>query len=359
LKPIIIDMKDLSESTMIFEKKPNPAIVWFVYILLGITVISILFMAVSKIDIVTESTGVIYTAEGLTEVQCNYNAKITKCNVQDGQYVRSGTILLELGDLPNEKNIQEDLEELQKTQDNLAILKAYDTFLNSDAAKINELDPTEFDSMTDNRFFEEFQTRKKLFLNQLTEVERNIISFSNTLLNEKSNVYKEIQSLETTYEELSQRIPPENFVNGQLVIRAKSSGYFYSLDNLEVGDTLSEESHIGDIYPDQQKTFQAQLFVLTPDIGKIHEGLEVKLEIDAFPSREYGTLTGHIRKIAKVANFKQDQNVSYFPVWVDCDTAELTNKNGESTTLKSGLMCNAKIVTGKKSILQYVLDSIH
>ena len=35
--------------------------------------------------------------------------------------------------------------------------------------------------------------------------------------------------------------------------------------------------------------------------------MEVKFEIDAFPSREYGVLTGHIRKISKEATFLQEQ----------------------------------------------------
>ena len=76
MKPVIIDMKDLSESTEIYEKKPNPAIVWFVYVLLAIIVISIIWMATTEIDIVSEAGGTISYTSDVTEVTCAYNAKV-------------------------------------------------------------------------------------------------------------------------------------------------------------------------------------------------------------------------------------------------------------------------------------------
>ncbi len=358
MKPIIIDMKNMSESTAIYEKKPNPAIVGFIYIVLAITIISLIWMAVSDIDIVLESDGVICNIDNLSEVKCDYNSKITKCYVTDGQYVSEGDILFELEELSKNSSIKDDLETLQKTEEEISIKKAYNTFLNSDAKKISDLDSSELDAMKSNRFYEEYQTRKKLFINQLKELKGDKNAFSDKILSEKMSLYNDIQTLEDSAKELLDRVSPDKFEEGKLVIRANESGYFYASDNFKVGDKLDADSVIGNIYPDAQRSYQVQLIVFSSDIGKIHEGMEVKFEIDAYPSREYGTLTGRIRKISKKANYMQDQGFSYFPVWVDLDTSELIKKNGEITELKSGLMCKAKIVTGNESVLHYVLDAI-
>ena len=258
MKPIIIEMKDLSECTEIYEKKPNPSIVLFVYLLLGITLISILWMALSKIDIVTEGEGVICDIDGLAYVTCDHNARITKCLVTDGQRVTKGDVLFEMEVLANETSP-------------------------ADAALQHE---------------------------------------------------------------------------GRFKICANDDGYFYSLDKCEVGEVFTAESHVGNIYPESQKAFQAQMAVSANDVAKLREGQEVKFELTAYPINEYGTLTGHIRKIGKEAVYDQQSGMSYFIIWVDCDTAALTSKTGETVSLLSGLPCHAKIVTGRKTVLKYVLESI-
>ena len=259
MKPIIIDMNDLSECTEIYEKKPNPAIVLFVYVLLGITVISLIWMSLSKIDVVTEGEGIICDPLGLSYVGCEYNARITKCLVTEGQRVNKGDALLELELLTNE-NVTDDA----------------------------------LDAMQD----------------------------------------------------------------GKLVLRANDNGFFYALAKCEVGEVLSAESHVGVIYPQQQKAFQAQMAVSANDIVKLREGQEVKLELTAYPINEYGTLTGHVRKVEKEAVFDQEHGAAYFIVWVDCDAPSLTSKDGETVSLISGLPCHARIVTGRKTVLKHVLESI-
>lgn len=258
MKPIIIEMKDLSESTEIYEKKPNPAIVGFIYILLGVIVVSVLWMAMSEIDIVTEAEGILLYSEDVSAVTCDYNARIVKCNVTDGQYITEGTVLYEL------KFLMDDAEEKEKAKD---------------------------------------------------------------------------------------------LMDGQPVIRARESGYFYASAEGEVGTALAAESCVGYIFPQPQKTFYAMIIVEAADIGKIKEGQEVKLEVDAYPASEYGTVTGHIRKISKEAQWSQEDGTPYFQVWVTLDANALVNKDNEEVPLMNGLRCQARIVTGRKRVLPYLWEN--
>ena len=257
MKPIIIDMKDLSESTEIYEKKPNPAVVSFLYILLGIIVIAVLWMAFSEIDIVTECNGVFLYGDGVTEVTCDYNAKITKCNVTDGEYVTEGTVLYELRLVGSDKDSK-----------------------------------------------------------------------------------KEDQTEEAP------------------VIRAEESGYFYTSLDGGTGLTLEAESCVGYLFPTPQKTFQAQIFILSNDIGKVTEGQQVLLETTAFPASEYGVITGFVRKISETIQYGSESGISYCYAWVEIDMTELTDGKGKSIPLKNGLFCQAKIITDKKKVLPYVWEKL-
>lgn len=265
MKPIIIKMKELSESTEIYEKKPNPAIVGFIYILLGIMLIGIPWMACSKMDIVTEANGIIYYTNDASYVTCNHEARIVKRNVADGQYVTEGTILFELKSLGDTTDSKDDKDK------------------------------------------------------------------------DKEN---------------------EDLVNGQPVIRAKEDGYFFGTNEAEVGSILQIGSNVGYLFQKPQKTFQAQVVVNANDIGGIREGQQVRIEVEAFPSSEYGTITGRIAKIMDEAQYDQQTETSYFPVWIEFDATTLVDKKNDEVPLRSGLFCRAKIVTGRKRVLPYVWDYI-
>ena len=180
MRPIIIDMKDLSESTEIYEKKPNPAVVGFVYVLLGFILIVFLWMAVSTIDTVTEGDGVILEASSLE----------------------------------------------------------------------------------------------------------------------------------------------------------------------------------GDMYSEREKTYVAKVALAYADLVKIHEGQKVIFEISGFPVSKYGILTGRVSGVAKGEEADPEYGIAFFPIWIDCDVAELTSESGEAVPLVSGLRCHIKIVTERKNTLRYVMECI-
>ena len=66
MRPVIIDMKDLSESTEIYESKPNRFAVIFVYIMLSFTLIAFAWMSLFSIDEVVYSGGILVKDEDQT-----------------------------------------------------------------------------------------------------------------------------------------------------------------------------------------------------------------------------------------------------------------------------------------------------
>lgn len=83
MKPIIIDMKDMSDSVELYESRPNPAIIGFIYVLLALLASVVIWMAVSKIEVVIKSNGTFRGENKAVEVGCEFTGKVAECNVRE------------------------------------------------------------------------------------------------------------------------------------------------------------------------------------------------------------------------------------------------------------------------------------
>lgn len=188
-------------------------------------------------------------------------------------------------------------------------------------------------------------------------------SSSNTdniaILTEKGNIASEKLSYENKKNEYQDYLKSYNIQDNNCTIVAKSSGYFYSSQDLKVGSYLQEGSEIGSIYPERESGFYAEIYVENSDIGRIKEGQKVKFEIDAFPSSEYGDFIGEVESIAKNITVDENTGLAYYIVKVKCQEINLVSKEGDTATLKNGMACIGKIVIGKKTVMQYLLEKIN
>ena len=178
------------------------------------------------------------------------------------------------------------------------------------------------------------------------------------MLTEKGNVTAEIQNALAKKNEMESIINQRNLQEDRRNVVANSTGYFYLKNEVRVGSFLQAGSKIGNIYPEQEENYHAEIYVSNADIGMLQRGQEVKFEIAAYPSSEYGFFTGRVASMAKDIAVDQRSGNAYYLVEVECDEKELKNKDGKSAVLMNGLACQAKIVTGKEKVLWYFLKKI-
>ena len=136
------------------------------------------------------------------------------------------------------------------------------------------------------------------------------------------------------------------------------SGYFYVSRELKNGSFVQEGTSIGTIYPEAESKYYAEIYVENTDIAKIKDGQEVKFEIAAYPSSEYGYFEGTVENIAKDISVDQSTGNAYYLVRVKCENMILKGKDGEEATLMNGMACQAKIVVDEKKVLTYLLEKI-
>ncbi|MBQ3784559.1 MAG: HlyD family efflux transporter periplasmic adaptor subunit [Lachnospiraceae bacterium] len=514
MKTIIVDMKDLSDSVEVYESKPNPFLVYTIYVIFGIMLVAIIWASIFEIDDEVKSSGVFKGSDEIYDISSGVRGKIIKCNVENGTYVEEGDLLYSVSIDNLSETITSYQESLSEAEDRLEMLDAYELSLDSGTG-IDE-------SLSNNKYYKEFVDRRELILSkinsstsdsqsqsqiyqenidsinsaieaynekieklgqvkncitnrentfngsedsyyrslvssyiasynynklqydnkisdyqnqinalkkeikkaeegtdvsdlqsqidtlnssitsaqterdqallsieqsQISSLEQMIENYNDSLitlesnlssaksslngvstssdtddiaiLTEKGNIASERLTYKDKKNECEDYLKSYNIQDDNCAIVAKSSGYFYVSQDLKVGSYLQEGSEIGSIYPESESGFYAEIYVENSDIGRIKEGQEVKFEISAFPSSEYGYFTGDVESIAKNITVDENTGAAYYIVKVKCQEMNLSNKDGDSASLKNGMACTGKIVIGEKTVMQYLLEKIN
>lgn len=548
MKPIIVDMKDMSDSTEVYESKPNRFLVYTIYLILVILVVAVLWMALSKMDIVVKSNGIFKGSNAVYEISSGVTGSVKETHIENGQYVTEGDVLYVLSIDELSDTILRYQNELEAAKARLEILSAYEKSL--DGHK------TELEALSDNAYYDEFINRRELLyanvnlsesdtagqvtlyqgnvdsitgtiakynekigklnavkqciiarnntfdasegiyysmvssylascnytslqydnqineyqrqideyeeqikkaeteaskedqpatgdetvsgndianenevnttqsagvtvdvnelkkqrddlisardsvtkektqalmnleLQQITTIEQQISGYSDTILSletnltsaklqlnavngvdneaketvailtEKGNIAAEILTYEDKVKECETYLKSYDIQNDNCIVKANVSGYFYISQEVKTGSFVQEGTAIGTIYPEAESKYYAEIYVENTDIAKIKEGQEVKFEIAAYPSSEYGYFEGTVENIAKDISADQSTGNAYYLVRVKCENMTLKGKDGEEATLMNGMACQAKIVVDEKKVLTYLLEKI-
>lgn len=548
MKPIIVNMKDISDSTEVYDSKPNRFLIYTIYLILTILVVAILWVIFSKIDIVVKSNGMFKGSNAVYEISCGVTGSVKESHIEDGQYVKEGdiiyiltieelsdTILRYQNDLEKakkrieilsayEKSLEGDQNALDTLKDNpyynefvnikdllnanldlnasdtlgqtdlyqgninsisgtiakyrekiekLGAVKqciiarnntfdtgetnyysmvnsyiasyhytvtqydnkinvyqrqidAYDVQINnaeSEAANV-ELPVDETDTVSGSNIEpesvwqttlsansavnietlknereslisakeslkgEKAQALTNLEAQQISTIEQQIEAHNETIsslesnltsvelqlgaingvdkeskeaiaiLTEKGNIATEILSYEEKVKECETYLKSYDIQNDNCIIKANTSGYFHIKEKIKAGSFVQEGTAIGTIYPETESKYYAEIYVENSDIAKIKEGQEVKFEIGAYPSSEYGYFEGTVENIAKDISVDQSTGYAYYLVKVKCGNMTLKGKDGEEATLINGMGCQAKIIIDEKTVLHYLLEKI-
>ncbi|MBP3593774.1 MAG: HlyD family efflux transporter periplasmic adaptor subunit [Lachnospiraceae bacterium] len=130
------------------------------------------------------------------------------------------------------------------------------------------------------------------------------------------------------------------------------------VSELGTGDYISAGTKVLTIIPlGEEDSFFVKSYVENKDIAKIHEGMEVTYEIAAYPSGEYGTMAGKVTFISEDIKVNDSGN-TYYLMETSMDLGELRVRNDEDVELKTGMLCETKVVIESKSVLSIWLEKM-
>jgi multidrug efflux pump subunit AcrA (membrane-fusion protein) len=181
---------------------------------------------------------------------------------------------------------------------------------------------------------------------------------NNVLQTELQSITGELTSCEAQLEELQTTITGLEDQIDEATVRSSIDGIVNLSEELVVGNYLPAGSNILTVIPENDDSYQVRSYIDNQDIAKVNEGMEVKYEIAAYPSSEYGNLYGTVDFISVDLKVNDQAGSAYYLVESNIDGTALYNQAGEIGALKQGMLCQTKIIIEEKSVLRFLLEKI-
>ncbi len=142
---------------------------------------------------------------------------------------------------------------------------------------------------------------------------------------------------------------------GRLHIKAPARGLVQGLSVNTIGSVIQPGQTIMEIVP-LDKTLEVSVKISPQDIGHVKVGLPVQVKFSTFDFSRYGSVQGNLQQIS-ATTFSGDKGERYYQGRVQL-TKNYVGDNPENIIMP-GMTVMADVITGEKTILQYLLKPIH
>lgn len=183
------------------------------------------------------------------------------------------------------------------------------------------------------------------YRNKRTESKQEFINKAKKELNEVS---AEISRLKTQQIALSDQV-------SRTMVTSPVDGIVQKLFVNTVGGVIKPGADLVEIVPTNKRLY-LEIKIKPSDIAFIHPGAEAKVKISAYDYAIHGGLIGHVTNISP-DTITDKKEKTFYLIYIETDKSYLGT---EAHPLKiiPGMTANVDIITGKKTILQYILKPI-
>lgn len=156
----------------------------------------------------------------------------------------------------------------------------------------------------------------------------------------------------------------QTYRSGLLELRATEAGTVKDMATYKPGAVVQPGASLLNIVP-KDEPLVAEIAIRNEDVGFVGVGQHVKLKLQAYPFQKYGMLEGTVEIVSadSLANDPQKatahgQSPQSFKALVKLATQELKASNGEVLKLTPGMVAQAEIHQGRRTVLEYLLSPV-
>ena len=307
-KPPVLKSQDPRfESTQAWSKR----LLWSI---ISAVSLGFIYSSIARIDEVVTAIGELQAKGAERPIKSPIGGTIKTINVNEGQKVKNGEILIKLDSSIYQAQIQglkldvENLDESRKISQN--VLDIYETLIKEGA--ISKVDYLE----------------KKIAVQNIK-----------LKINQANSKIEEIKAMDDRTRLLS---PVEGVVFNLI---PSSKGYA-----VKEGELLMKIVPDGDL--------EAKVFLTNKDVGFLIPNMKAEIRVDAFPFTQFGSIKGKLKLIGEEVLAADQQNPqSRFPVIVSLDKQYL-NLNKKKYEIKSGQSVTVNFIVRKKRLVTLLTDTI-
>lgn len=141
----------------------------------------------------------------------------------------------------------------------------------------------------------------------------------------------------------------------RLQVRAPIAGVVKGIEVTTVGGIVGPGQKLMELVP-LEGALMVEARIRPSEIGQLHPGLPVHVKVHAFDFTRYGEVEGTLERIS-ATTFVDEQNQTYYRGTVALKQDYVGRFTGQNQ-LVPGMTVDADIVTGKRSLLSYLLTPV-
>lgn len=182
--------------------------------------------------------------------------------------------------------------------------------------------------------------------NKITEAK---LAFQNSAKKEFNEVSAEISRLNESQVNLSDKVE-------RTLVRSPVDGIVSKLMVNTVSGVIKPGMDIAEIVPVEDNLI-AEVKVRPADVAFLRQGLKAMVKLTAYDFAIYGGLEGEVTQISADTETNEKTGESYYLVRIKTDKNYLGSEN-KPLRIKVGMIASADIITGKKTVFDYLLKPI-
>lgn len=141
-------------------------------------------------------------------------------------------------------------------------------------------------------------------------------------------------------------------------IKATVDGTVTLINEANTGDIIQAGSSLCTIIPSGSE-LKVMLYIPESDIAKVEVGQKTEYIIEAIPYNEYGKLTGEILSISADSIASEASGTKFYIAQASLSANSLTNKEGDVKEVRTGMLLEAKLISGSKKIFTWLLEKMN
>lgn len=354
---------------LIYKNKTKSISIYLVLVLA--VIVGLFLLPVIKIDISSQSRGIIRSKTDNVPITTIVSGRITWLSLRNNVVVNKGDTLIKVA--------KESLLTEKQTQDTLS---GATKMLLEDMANLLANRVSHLKTPTAKEEFYQYQSQKNELQSKVSQAQinynRNKTLFDKGIIasaehekqvyelrfaqqalqsfvsQQKSTWENQRRELEERVKNIQGSISKIKVEENNYVVLAPISGTIESFSGLQVGSFLNASQPIATISAVDQLIVES---IISPnDIGLIKKNQVVKFQIDAFNYNQWGLLEGKVIDIDRNITIQGEQ--AFFKVRCSLNSIEMKLQSGYKTKVSKGMTLTSRYIITRRSLFDLLFDKM-
>lgn len=174
---------------------------------------------------------------------------------------------------------------------------------------------------------------------------------------QRSEILKELNAIRTEMEGTKEMLPALEDQMDRTSVRSPVDGTVKRVFVTTVGEAVGPGKEMLEIVP-REDSLLIEARVLPQDIAFLYPGQSANVKITAYDFSIFGGMPAVLEHISADAITDEQQKLSYYLIKVRTEKTSVKDKDGKEMPIIPGMVAEVDVLTGKKTVLEYILKPI-